>query len=117
MVTREFKMKTLILICGLLASSLLFAKSAPIDKWEEKRNLCDNVSEAAESIMKARQRGVSMKDMYSYLQVLDSETRPIFESFIKAAYNVQIADTEYESAMLTLEFSNGAFEGCMELSD
>lgn len=110
-------MKKLILICGLLASSLVFAKSAPTDKWEEKRKHCDKFSETAEIIMKARQRGVSMKDMYSHLKEVDSEARPIFESFIKAAYKVQIADTEYESEMLTLEFSNGAFEGCMELPD
>lgn len=114
-------MKKLILICGLLASSLSFgatnSKSKSVDSWNEQRELCESFTEVAEKVMQARQRGVSLKDMYATLTVFDMQSREVYEEIVKAAYSVEMMDTDYDSAVVVLEFSNGFFESCMQLKD
>jgi|SRR5690606_7128399 len=114
-------MKKLILICGLLVSSFGFGavslESSSADAWDKQREICESFTEVAEGIMKARQRGVSLKDMYAALTVLDVENRIIYENIVKAAYGVEMMNTDYDSAVVVLEFSNGFFETCMDLKE
>lgn len=112
-------MKNIILICGLLVSGFSFgavnSESNNVDSWNEQREFCESFTEVAESMMKARQRGVSLKDMYTTLAVLDAESRDVYEGILKAVYTVEMMDTDYDSEVVVLEFSNGFFETCMGL--
>ena len=108
-------MKKLILICGLLAFSV--ATSAAPSKqsaWQQQKNVCEGWAEVAEVVMSARQRGVSIREIYTHMSTLDEETRTLFEIFLSHAYDVPIASTKEDAQLAVLEFSDQFFKSCME---
>lgn len=108
-------MKKLIFICGLIFSSTAF--SAPkntTSTWQQQKDMCEAGAEVAENVMSARQRGVSIREIYTLMSTLDETTRSLFEIFVTHAYDVPIAQTKEEAQLAVLEFSDQFFKGCME---
>lgn len=102
------------MICGLLASGLSFAaKPNNTTTWQERKQSCEGGAEIAETVMAARQRGVSIRDIYTIMSTLDQENRTIFEIFVNSAYDVPMASTNEEARMVVLEFSDQFFKACM----
>ncbi|MDM1757579.1 hypothetical protein HX127_08335 [Acinetobacter sp. 256-1] len=108
-------MKKLILICGLLAFSLT-TTAAPSKQsaWQQQKNECEGWAEVAEIVMSARQRGVSIREIYTNMSTLDEETRTLFEMFLSLAYDVPIAPTKEGAQLAVLEFSDQFFKVCMK---
>lgn len=108
-------MKKLILICGLLASGLSFAaKPNNTTTWQERKQSCEGGAVIAETVMAARQRGVSIREIYTLMSTFDKETRTIFEIFVNNAYDVPLAPTKGDADIAVLEFSDQFFKECME---
>lgn len=106
-------MRNIILVCSLLISCLSFAAKPNNATWEKKKQTCEGGAEIAETVMAARQRGVSIRDIYTIMSTLDQENRTIFEIFVNSAYDVPMASTNEEARMVVLEFSDQFFKACM----
>lgn len=108
-------MRKLILLCGLLVTGLCFAaKPSSTNEWQKEVQRCEGGAEIAETIMAARQRGVSIREIYKILASLDEGNRAIFEIFVNSAYSVPMVPTEEEAKMVVLDFSDQFFKACME---
>lgn len=109
-------MKKLIFICGLIFSSTAFsAAKNTTSTWQQQKNKCEAAAEVAEVVMSARQRGVSIREIYTVMSTMDKETREFYEIFVSHAYDVPIAQTKEEAQLATLEFSDQLFKACMEI--
>lgn len=113
-------MRRILLILGLLLSIHSYGAVNPkqnnTDGWEKRRELCNGGAEIAETVMDARQRGVSIRDIYSALSMVDEESRDTLEVFVVSAYEVPIANSSSEAKVITLEFVNQFFKACMDPS-
>lgn len=107
-------MKKLIIICGLLISSgSMAARSENNNAWQQKKQICEGGAEIAETVMSARQRGVSIREIYTLMSTLDEDTRSLFEIFVNSAYDVPMASTKEDAELIVLEFSDQFFKACM----
>lgn len=114
-------MNKILLILGLFFSIYSYGANAPskskTDDLEKSRDLCTGGAEIARTIMVARQKGVSLAEIYNALGLVDKETREMLEIFVVNAYDVPIADSPEDSKIISLEFANGFFKECMGISE
>ncbi|MFX9324876.1 hypothetical protein ABTP01_16480 [Acinetobacter baumannii] len=86
--------------------------SDPVGR-EKLRQTCIDLGDVAKSAMQARQRGVSIQDMYKTLEGQDEKYRVIIELIINDAFGVKLAQNKSEVDSIVSEFSNQIFRGCM----
>ena len=108
-------MKKLILIFAMFAASHSFAaKDGSGLTWVELKQTCEDGAQMAQTVMEARQRGVSIREIYKAMDTLDKDSRSIFEIFVNSAYDLPIVENNIQSKIAVQEYSDQFFKACME---
>lgn len=104
----------------LVSSSIVSAESVqPVSDSEHEKN-CRDIMRVANTLMKARQNGMSLDKMLevndrAYLDTQDSNMRQISQMIIRDAYDQPNYKTEsYKQDQLN-EFSSKYYLGCMKM--
>ncbi|MEN8283052.1 hypothetical protein [Acinetobacter gerneri] len=112
--------KLYVCILILISSSIVSAKSVqPVSDSEHEKN-CRDIMRVANTLMKARQNGMSLDKMLevndrAYLDTQDSNMRQISQMIIRDAYEQPNYKTEsYKQEQLN-EFSSKYYLGCMKM--
>ncbi len=99
----------------LLLGTLLLAAVMPaaaVNADDVNAKTCKTYSELATSIMKLRQRGLPMMDVYEAANGDDT-----IEGMVKLAYEQPLMSSPEMKESLVTEFGNGAFRGCVTRHD
>ncbi len=91
---------------------IMWANFTVADTEKKEPSECERIDAIAESVMKARQRGVPMAKMYKTVEG-DDYTNKLFKLLIDEAYKVNRYGTEEYQEKAVTDFRDIYFRACL----